>query len=395
VPGASIPAGSDAQWSQLSAQFRPKRGREEELFHSFARRSAEAGMELLSEVEREPVRAHDRVLLARMLVWLLPGDAEALRRLKQAAEADRDAVFSAALAHIVDGVLGGRTGEFAAPALGRQVEQPQNLRALLFGELVNPSAEALAILWQSAARVLTQHFAPADPGATQPVAEGSSEFADYFQLTRLFGAKRTPLLELRGARGPLTAKVSFAAVPAVLVSGDAPAPSDELSYELGAALAATLPQNVLLYTGSAAREEELFRAISAAFGPPESSASTFVGGARLAELLWKNVPPRAQRRLTELCAQGSLSRSEALKSAQRAAARAGLYATGNLATSLLKLTSPAKAAQLVEPGGLALVCKSDAAAADLLRLATSPQYAEARFRTDRARRGAGFSWRVR
>ena len=395
VPGASIPAGSDAQWSQLSAQFRPQKGREEELFHSFTRRSPEAGLELLSEVEREPVRAHDRVVLARMLVWLLPGDAEALRRLKQAAEADRDAVFSAALAHIVDGVLGGRTGEFAAPGLGRQVEQPQNLRALLFGELVNPSTEALAILWQSArARALTALCARRsrrDPARRRR----------QFGVRRLFPADALVRRQAHpAARAPRRERPAVGARVVRYRAGGArrrrrprPTRGAVLRARRGARrnLAAECAP---LHRQRCARRRAISR-YRRRVRAEESSAATFVGGARLAELLWKNVPPRAQRRLTELCAQGSLSRSEALKSAQRAAARAGLYATGNLATALLKLTSPAKAAQLVEPGGLALLCKSDPAAADLLRLATSPQYAEARFRTDRARRGAGFSWRVR
>jgi cellulose synthase operon protein C len=376
----------DPAWVQLTSQFQPRGADEESLFLALFQRTLDAGQELAAKLESDPDRAHDWVLVARMLTWLAPGDERALTTLKRAAEADRDAAFSLALSHVLDGVLQGKSAAFAPPPLDAQVEQPQNVRSLLFGDLADPAAEALALIWQSAGRVLCSHWALSEP-APAGGAEGALA-ATYFQLVRLLGLKRTPLVAQRDTSGPLRARPVLAAQPLVAVEGDETPPEAELSFTLGAALAGTLPAAVLLASGSDERETELFRAVSAAFGPTDGAPTTYVAGARLAELLWESMPPRAQRRLTELCAEGGITRDAARAAAERAALRAGLFASGDLTVALAHCLG--ESAPLSEPGALAALCREQPAAADLVRLATSPQYAEARFRSDRGRRAFGF-----
>jgi tetratricopeptide (TPR) repeat protein len=386
---------ADPAWSQLTSQFQARGSEEESLFLALFRRSLDAGKELAARLEGQSDRSHDLVLVARMLAWLTPGEEEPLAILKRAAEADGDAAFSLALSHVVDGVLRGKAEEVGAPPLDAQVEQPQNLRSLLFADLAHPAAEALSVIWQSAGRVLCSHWAVSEPPAGSLSADGPLA-ATYFQLARLLGMKRTPLLVYPDTSGRTRARPVLAAQPAVAVEGDEMPGDAELAYTVGAALAGTLPASVLLASGSGERETELFRAIAAAFGPTEGAASTYVAGARLAELLWESVPPRAQRRLTELCAHGALTREEAQHTAGRAAMRAGLFASADLALALARcLGESAKPTALAEPGALAALCREHPAAADLVRLATSPQYAEARFRSDRGRRHFGFLRRVK
>src|SRR5262249_41146146 len=148
----------DPAWAALTSQFQPHGMDEEALFLALFRRSIDAGEELAARLEEQDERTHDWVLIARMLAWLAPGEEKPLLALKRAAAADRDAAFSLALGHVVDGVLRGQGGELPAPPLDAQVEQPQNLRSLLFGDVLHPAAEALAVIWQSAGRVLCSHW---------------------------------------------------------------------------------------------------------------------------------------------------------------------------------------------------------------------------------------------
>lgn len=382
---------SDAAWAALTAQFRPQGPREEELFSAFTQRSIDAGQELVTRLSGQRHRVRDAVLIARMLVWLLPGEAEPLRVLKRAVEADHDRVFALALSQVVDGVLEGKSERLAAPALERQLEQPQDVRAMLFGDLNAPACEALAIVWQSAGRALVSHWAAPDLSAAEPAAASTPLGATYVQVARLLGMKRTPLLVHAESSGPFTLEVVLAAQPTLLARGEAPPPGARLAHELGAGLASILPSHVLIAGSDEARRTELLRAISAAFGPTEDSRATFASGARLAELLWEGVPPRAQRRLSELCASGALSREQVFASLRRAGLRAGLFASGDLGMALAMASDGhIDAAALAAPGRLAELCRQDDDVRDLVRLATSQQYAMARFRTERLR-GSGLT----
>ncbi|MEJ7727932.1 MAG: hypothetical protein WKG00_01825 [Polyangiaceae bacterium] len=106
--------------------------------------------------------------------------------------------------------------------------------------------------------------------------------------------------------------------------------------------------------------------------------------AKLERDLWQLVPPRAARRLAEICTDtAGLKYALAMKEMRRAVRRAGLLACGDLAVAVrqtvaelsLPLTLP-----LEDPQGLARACELHHEIADLVRLATRSEYAEIRWR---------------
>src|SRR5690606_39193981 len=110
---------------------------------------------------------------------------------------------------------------------------------------------------------------------------------------------------------------------------------------------------------------------------------------------WRT-PPRTQRRMTDWCKDGRLTRDSAVASARRAARRAGLFVSGDLAEALGRVASDEGIAAdlLGGPDGLERLCEKSKAASDLVRLATDPVYAHLRWRTDVRRSGSGMTRRV-
>jgi hypothetical protein len=85
----------------------------------------------------------------------------------------------------------------------------------------------------------------------------------------------------------------------------------------------------------------------------------------------------------------------ALSSAKTATRRAGLFVAGDITVAVRETCAdeniPTKA--LEEPNGLSALCASSPALADLVRLATSPEYAETRWQTARgSSRHSSGSW---
>jgi hypothetical protein len=130
--------------------------------------------------------------------------------------------------------------------------------------------------------------------------------------------------------------------------------------------------------------DDLFRAVNAAFGPPETSQTNFTSTARLAALLWESLPPRTQRLMTEWCREGKLTRELAASAARRAARRAGLFACGSLGVALGRVIADEgiDPSVLREREGLGRLCARSPAASDLVRLACDPLYAHLRWRTE-------------
>jgi hypothetical protein len=197
------------------------------------------------------------------------------------------------------------------------------------------------------------------------------------------------------ASGEHRVRVIMLAEPSVLVHGDPTEDSPLLRYDLGAALAGTLPPYTIISASTYEQIDDLFRAVHGAFGPPETSQTNFTSTARLAALLWESVPQRTQRLMIEWCKDGKLTRDWAVASARRAARRAGLFAAGHLGVALGRVVAdegidPA----LLEGGaGLAQLCARSPAAADLVRLACDPVYAHLRWRPASTRPGAGLTRR--
>ncbi len=189
---------------------------------------------------------------------------------------------------------------------------------------------------------------------------------------------------------PLELGVALLAQPALVASGDVRAKSAELVYQIAAAHAAAAPELVLSANLPESILRRLFEALDAAFGPvrpreddaPTSSTDGFKADvARIAAELWQRVNPRSERRLRELCEGDPLVPERARASAQRAMRRAGLYASGDLGLALQFLAESAGQPQLsgIGEGALEAACQANEDAADLVRLATRVEYAEARW----------------
>ena len=108
--------------------------------------------------------------------------------------------------------------------------------------------------------------------------------------------------------------------------------------------------------------------------------------ANLAEVLWESVPARSQRRLRELCCNPRVLDYDAVMTdARMAIRRAGLFVSGDLRVAVRETCADESISVQVlsEPNGLAALCASSPAVSNLVRLATSPEYAEARWQKAR------------
>jgi hypothetical protein len=131
----------------------------------------------------------------------------------------------------------------------------------------------------------------------------------------------------------------------------------------------------------------VFDAVLAAFGPPKQLTGDVARVAQLAERLWESVPARAQRRLQELCERpDQVTLERALSDAQSAWVRAGLFASGDvgLATRDAARLSGVEPALLHQPGELERACRQHDILAQVLRFATSLEYAALRWTEPRA-----------
>jgi hypothetical protein len=120
----------------------------------------------------------------------------------------------------------------------------------------------------------------------------------------------------------------------------------------------------------------------------DANTKTDAAVARLGQDLWQLVNPRADRRLREIFASGSATSHELPLDASRRAARlAGLFACGDLPTAVRLVVAEQGIAldvPLTTPDGLADPCDKHAEIAELVRLATRSEYAEARWNASSA-----------
>jgi hypothetical protein len=130
----------------------------------------------------------------------------------------------------------------------------------------------------------------------------------------------------------------------------------------------------------------ILSAMVLAFGPPQDGRSS-PEVARLAEVLWQSVPARAQRQLRELCDDtAELDYNRVLASSRRVLRRAALFVSGDFGLSLRQLVSEEKLGAVPSKlEDLAVLCREHPSAADLVRLATSPEYAEVRWQVPNQR----------
>jgi tetratricopeptide (TPR) repeat protein len=376
------------------ARFEPRTSAERDLWTKLNAGSAEAGLALCAELGGDGARVEDFGAVSALTVGLRPGSRSALAQLERAARAAGDAAHAMAVAHVLG--CAGSDRMPTPPPLEQQREQVDLLRRLLFTEADGQFPEALDVVWQSTHRVLEWEnirgleVQRIGGDERQPLVRAWSAAA------RLFGLSATVLLRSR-AGGEYRVNVVMLGEPSVLVRGEPPDNAAQVSYDLGAALAGTLPPFAIVNAATYEQIDDLFRAVQSAFGNPEASRTHFTSTARLSALLWESLPPRTQRRMTEWCKEGKLTRDSAVASARRAARRAGLFASGDLGEALRRVAADEgiEAGLLAGPEGLSLLCERSKAAADLVRLAADPVYAHLRWRgalaetsADLTRRGA-------
>jgi hypothetical protein len=265
---------------------------------------------------------------------------------------------------------------------------------LLFRPLETPLDEALTITWDTGRyRREPSHYGLSGAIRVQPGAATSLGEA-YGSVIRVFGATRTPLFHRRlaptqgGVGAPLAMQIALLMPPAMLIVGDVLRDAAELHYLLGAGIAGTRPEYVLARGLPEEHFRTLVSALQAAFGPVDANTKTDAAVARLGQDLWQLVNPRADRRLREIFASGSATSHELPLDASRRAARlAGLFACGDLPTAVRLVVAEQGIAldvPLTTPDGLADACDKHAEIAELVRLATRSEYAEARWNASSA-----------
>lgn len=373
--------------------FVPKSPAERASLEELSKGSRTAGVTLCERLLEEDERVEDAVAVALLLTAAEPGEGGALSLLERATRASGDVVHHAAVAHVMR-CADPSPGE-PPPPLGSQLERVDVLRQLLFTEPDGLWPQALEVIWESTRRVLEWETVRDIKAAQRVRMEQRSPLASsYAAAARLLGLSGTPLLQLPGP-GECTVSVIVLGEPSVLVRGEPGGDGAQLRYDLGAALAGTLPPYAIINAATYDQIGDLFRAVHSAFGPTGVSQTNFNATARLAALLWESVPRRTQRLMTEWCKDGKLTRELAVTSARRAARRAGLFASGDLVEALARVVAEEGIDQSLLSGsdGLARLCAKSLAAADLVRLAVDPLYAHLRWRPEVVRPGAGLTRR--
>lgn len=355
---------------------------EEMLSEALENGNVEAARELITRLERDPARTRDLLAVCRRLVLLEPGDEWALEKLYAAAVADRNPVYAQALEHVLRAFRPG-AAPVLAPALSELPDDPERVRSMLFRDVHGTAAEALALVWEGA-----EHVFRRDPGSygvtgLERVAHGAHTplATAYTAASRALGLLRTALFQRRSA-GSVTLNVALLSPPAIILSGDVRADTAELRFHLGAMLAAAMSERVLMFGSPESQVRTVLAALGLAFGPPGQSRPNLTGAAHLAEVLWEAIPARSQRRLAELCEQPDATDYDLASSrAYLATRRAGLFVCGDLPTAVREIASEAAMdpSALADLGGLKAACAENEAIADLVCLATSAEYAEARW----------------
>ncbi len=341
----------------------------------------EAGHELLELLRRSRARSRDAVVVASHLVNLRPGDPELLGELVAAAIRNGDEAHALAVRHVLGAF--GAGDPVAPPALADLLEQPEATQAVLWRGVPRESAEILAIVWENATKLFKRELSHYGLSGVERLAPTSPQpLASSFRYaSRVLGSRAT-LYRCR-PRDEISLRVTLTMPPALLVSGPVDEMSADLTYHLGAMLAAAAPEHVLLFGAEPALLADLLAALQLSFGTRDSRGSQVNPEVtRLAALLWETIPARFQRRLSQLCADADLlSVPLMVECSRRVLRRAGLVACGDVSVAIAdacqeeELRAPRTLPELRE------LCESSPLAQDLLGLSLSAEYAELRFRS--------------
>lgn len=324
-----------------------------------------------------PGRANDLLLVRRRQVFLAPGDRALLDALHHAAMQLRDLIFARAIDHVrraFDPVA----GPVPPPPLEAQLDRPDLVMPLLERRANPVAAEALRLTWEHSSMAFRK--AAASTQGAERVTGAVPIARSVVAAGRLLGATRTPVF-LRNRPGR-DVEVVLLTPPAVLLGGDCREDTPDVRYVLGAGYVAAHPAHCLLLAQSEDAARGTWQALLSAFGPPDHGRTASPDASRLAASLWQSIPRAAQRRLGELLGQNPPSFESALDGARQVARRGGLYVSGDLGAAVRSTLAEIgeAAAVAAQDADLAAICQQHSRVADLFRLATSPEFAEARWR---------------
>jgi hypothetical protein len=332
-------------------------------------------------VERESPSYQMLTVLRRWLRrW--PASTQLMELVRDAAFIERDIPLSRAVEH-VRGVLLGLSERIEPPEISAQPIVPEAVQLLLGRDLATPVGDAIATLWEGAEHLIQRDLLDYGvtgldrvvPNAANVLWQVVSELAP--RLDRL----KVPLFHRKHAEHAVT-QVALSNPPALVLHGELPRSLRDLTGLLGASLWITQPEYSLLMGAPAAQVKTVLLALQLAFGPPQRHPMTNMSESlRLAEKLWECIPSSAQRHLRELCLD-TLDYTVAREHAEYAQRRAGLYATGDLHWALTELSRAEGQDVLLQCADPDLADKFPRVA-DLLKLATSAEYAAVRWQPSR------------
>jgi hypothetical protein len=359
------------------------------LWEALEEGSVEAGDDLAIILEGTDGRTSDLLRTRQLQADLVPGALWRLEALRAAALADRNTAYARAVEHVTRALDPG-AGPLPPPPLVAQSHQPGML-AVLTRPSQGPMFEALALVWEAGqslfARDPAEYTQPAPGGGPnareQVLAGGTSRLSRLYEVsTKLLETPRIPLYLQKGTEPPAV-HLALLAPPSALVVGDAREESPSLRYALGQALSAALPQNVLLMGLPERDGRSMWRAVLGAFGPPGFGRELDVASGRLAESFWQSFPSKTQRRLQELLRDAAVIQYDVLaEAARQSSRRTGLFLSGDFNLAVRKVLDELDvldAPALISELGVDGLCARFGAIADLLRLAVSAAYADARW----------------
>jgi hypothetical protein len=326
--------------------------------------------------------SYQTLTLLRRWLRRWPSSTKLMEYVRDAAFVERDIPLSRAVEH-VRCVLANLSERLEPPDLGSQPIVPEAVRSLLTRDVTCATSEALAVIGETGERFLQRDLA--DFGVTgldRIIPNSATPLGQAFgEVSARIGLLRTPLFHKRGNQ-PARASLALASPTALLVEGELPRKEAELVGLIAGPLWVTQPEYSIIMGAPAQQARAIIVALQVAFGPPQRRPPTNYGEAlKIAEKLWETIPPAAQRRLRDLCVE-SLDYGRALEFSRRVDRRAGLYATGDFGWSLAQLSQQQQrdvSTTILDQN----VAEQDPNAADLLRLATSAEYAAIRWQPSR------------
>jgi tetratricopeptide (TPR) repeat protein len=366
------------------------------LLECLAEGDVAAGDELAQILERDGSRTSDLLRVRRLQVEHAPGEVRLLAGLRDAALHDRNTTQARAIDHVLR-AFDLAAGPLPPPPLSAQVEHPGMLQFLARPAL-DAIGEALALVWDGASSLLARDAQSyALTGVERVAPGGHAPLARLYELVaRLLGASNVPLYARRHSAqsnpppnqsGPpsaptrLTGGVALLPNLSAMVLGDVREDSAALRYALGQAFAAAMPQSALLIGLPEMEARVLWNAMLAAFGPPEFGKLGDPAATRLVQAFWNTIPPRSQRRLQELLAKAPTEFDAALERSRQSGRRVALFLCGDIGYVLRNVAAELSLPQaLLTIDNFADLVGTSPIVADLVRLAVSEEYADARFR---------------